>query len=1200
MDSRQFSGTDRFQVLRELGMGGMGVVYEVLDHDTGEKLALKTLRNVDSAAILLLKQEFRSLSGLHHPNLIRLGELFESRGDWFFTMELIQGLHLMSWVRGGDSNRLRDALSQLVTGLGALHDAGHIHRDVKPSNVLVSDGRVVLLDFGLATRRRDYDQMTWSHDAVVGTPDYMAPEQAGARPPGPEADFYAVGVMLYEALTGRLPIDGRALEVVMNKQRVVPPPPSTWATVPSDLDALCSDLLRIDPATRPHRNAILRRLAATPRGDSPSTREPASLTPPLARQTFVGREAELGILRDALAGNQSGAPATLLIEAESGMGKSALAEHFVAGLDRRDAVVLRGRCYERESVPYKAVDGVIDSLSRYMAKLPDKEAAALLPFHVGLLADVFPVLRSVRVIVEQPRTPQVPDPQEQRRRVFGALRELLARLGTRGPLVVLIDDLHWADEDSLALLDAVLRPPEAPRLLLVSTAWPREDDEPPIEFGPDLRRIVLAPLDEQETTRLAHALFATVRAPSDEVTVAAIVRESAGHPMFVAELVRHAVMRGDEGRASDDLRLDDVLAERIAALEAAERQLLELVAAAGNPLPLEVAGRALGVAPSTLMPLVGYLQTANLLRATGRSRRDSVEPYHDRTRRTVLAHADNRKPDLHRRLAVALEATDAEAQPMLVGGHWEQAGEPARAAALYLRAGDRASEAFAFDRAVKLYERCLALDPTMSPALRGKLGDAYANTGRGREAADVYLNLAREAKLAADALELEQKAAHQLLRGGHIDDGMVVLQRLLASVDIDLPKTPRRALASLLWRRARARVRGTSFKPRDVSQVSREELARIDVVWSAACGLSMTDWIRGASFQTLNLLLSLDTGETVRARRALLLEACQLAASSGGSARATRLIEAATDGADLDDPYLRGWIYMARAYVDYFQGHWRAAFEGAEQADAMFGVCTNVVWERDTSHAFSHWSQVYLGSLKSLGQMLPQRLREAELQGNLFAVCALPASISVLHWIARDDVAGGRAAIAKILERWSLRGYQIQHWNEMASNALLDLYSGEVASARRRVEEGWVPMSKSLLTRVQIVRFEVHELQARTALAAGLVATGSERERYLKIAEHYTARLGREGMAWTDAITTLRRAGIRAARDDTEGAVRELRAGLAACEATHLGLHASAARVRLGELVGGDEGRALREAGLAALRAEDVVRPERVVAVFAP
>ncbi|MGE0397497.1 MAG: serine/threonine-protein kinase PknK, partial [Kofleriaceae bacterium] len=1111
--SREFSGTERFQLLRQLGMGGMGVVYEALDTESGEKVALKTLRNLDGTAILMFKQEFRSVSGVHHPNLIKLGELIESRGDWFFTMELIEGIDLTSWLASGDTQRLRDTLAQVVMGLGALHDAGHVHRDVKPTNVLVSEGRVILLDFGLVVRH-DRDPLSWSDGEMVGTPAYMAPEQASAAVVGPEADFYSVGVILYEALTGKLPIEGHALEMMMKKQRITPAPPSTLiSNVPVDLDALCVELLRVDPAARPTRQDILKRLKASSRDSAPQVtlRESMTMTP-LPRQTFVGREAELAVLMKALQECDTGVPVNLLVEAESGMGKSALCEHFIAGLDRRDVVVLRGRCYERESVPYKGVDGVIDSVSRFMTRLSDKQAAALLPFHISLLAEVFPVLRGVRVIVEQPPAAHVPDPHEERRRVFAAVRELLARIGARYPLVILIDDLHWADEDSLALLDAVLRPPDAPCVMLISTAWPRAADESPIQFGGNLRKMKLAPLGEQESTQLARALFTAMRAPVADAMASTIVRESAGHPMFVAELVRHSLMRGDTGASGDEVRLEAVLAERIEALEPAERELLELVAAAGQPLPLDVASRALGVTPSKLVPLIGYLQSATLLRATGRTRRDSVEPYHDSTRRAVMARYAERKPDLHRRLAVALEASDAETQPMLVGGHWEQAGEPARAAALYARAGDHATEAFAFERAVKLYEKCLALAPEMGATLRQKLGDAYANAGRGREAADMYLALAKESKVAADALELEQKAAHQLLRGGHIDDGMKVLEKLLASVDIALPKTPNRALASLLWRRARVRMRGAQFKPRDESQLSREELAKIDIVWSAACGLSMTDWIRGASFQALNLLLSLNAGESVRARRALLLEACHVAASGGASERAEKLVEAATGGKELDDPYLRGWVELARAYIAYFAGRWRDAFEGAERADALFsGNCTDVVWERDTVHALSHWAQVQLGSLKTLGQMLPARLHEAQLQGNLYAVWALPATISVVHWIARDDVAGGRAATDMISERWSLRGYQIQHWNAMASNALLDIYAGDVQAAHQRLEEGWGPISRSQLTRIQIIRFEVTELRARAALAAARASSGAERDRLVAFAEQQIEKIGKEG-----------------------------------------------------------------------------------------
>jgi serine/threonine protein kinase len=298
-----FEGTARFRVLRRIGAGGMGVVYEAFDRDTGSQVALKTLRAPNAESLLRFKREFRAVHDIQHPNLVQLGELVEEGGVWFFTMELVRGEQLLTYVRGDvvsdvspsaftvddmpsadlgddpyggrrplgpaqrpapvmarfDEARVRHSMAQLAGALAALHDGGVVHRDVKPGNALVTAaGRVVVLDFGLALDL-DGGQSLSSH--IVGTANYMAPEQAAARTVGPEADWYSLGVVLYEALVGASPFAGNQLEVMLAKQRSEAPRPSQAVIgVPPDLDQLCHDLLRFDPAERPTGRAVLARL----------------------------------------------------------------------------------------------------------------------------------------------------------------------------------------------------------------------------------------------------------------------------------------------------------------------------------------------------------------------------------------------------------------------------------------------------------------------------------------------------------------------------------------------------------------------------------------------------------------------------------------------------------------------------------------------------------------------------------------------------------------------------------------------------------------------------------------------------------------------------------------------------------------------------------------------------------------------------
>src|SRR5262249_49556702 len=355
---------------------------------------------------------------------------------------------------------LRAAFAQLARGIQALHLCQKVHRDIKPSNVLVTEqGRVVLLDFGLIT---DVERDELDSSVVVGTAHFMAPEQAAARDVGPEADWYSMGSMLYLALTGYYPFQ-LAPEVVLDfKQCVEPTPPGLLVEdLPGDLESLCVDLLRLDPKARPTGAEVLRRLHAEETHDDPPLSTMAS--------RFIGRWNELEPLDQALADARAGASVAVLIEGESGMGKSPLLRRFLEQFSG-DALVLSGRCYERESVPYKAVDEIIDALSHHLGKLPRDVVEEILPQNVGLLAGIFPVLQKVSAIADRPRDAAEPkDPLEIRTLVFTALREILARLAAQRPVVLAIDDLQWADADGLALLAGVLRPPDPPPILFVAT-----------------------------------------------------------------------------------------------------------------------------------------------------------------------------------------------------------------------------------------------------------------------------------------------------------------------------------------------------------------------------------------------------------------------------------------------------------------------------------------------------------------------------------------------------------------------------------------------------------------------------------------------------------------------------------------------------------------------------------------------------------
>ncbi|MBV8758517.1 MAG: protein kinase, partial [Deltaproteobacteria bacterium] len=657
--SESVIATERYEVLRRIGAGGMGVVYEAQDRERGQKVALKTIADPDVAKLYQLKREFRVLADLSHPNLVALYDLVVDAEACFFTMELVDGVDLLAylWRQIADSDiahaattasvpvgtpteavtgseptarsseqptpcdidRLRAILPQLALGLHALHVAGKIHRDVKPSNIRVTkDGRAVLLDFGLVA---DLDRNNVAAgSAIAGTVAYMAPEQcAGDVALTAAADWYALGVVIFQALTARLPFEGVPMRVLFDKQTKAAQRPSRFVRgVPADLDDLCAELLEREPGARPSGPTLLKRVGAahveTARGSQPS----------MSRDGLVpGREPELATLERALVPLSKRRASVAVVRAPSGMGKTTLVTQFLERVRTlpRDPVILRGRCLESEDIPYKAIDHLVDELSDWWLALGPKDAQALLPRDACLLPTLFPVLDRVPAIADAPRTRQVGDPQARRTHAFDALRETLQRLGDRHTVVLVLDDMQWVDRDTTTLLVDLMRAPDPPSILFVLSTRV-EASERVLELvrrmDAELTLLDLGAFPEDAAIALALSQLGEANLP----VARRLVAEAEGSPLFLIEMTRYLTGRSLDAIAGKGL--DDILSERVAELGDVARGLAEIVAVAGEPITRRVLAAASGVDNAEMSRQIATLRAERVVRITGSRADDTV------------------------------------------------------------------------------------------------------------------------------------------------------------------------------------------------------------------------------------------------------------------------------------------------------------------------------------------------------------------------------------------------------------------------------------------------------------------------------------------------------------------------------------------------------------------------------------------------
>ena len=1229
----------RFELVRPLGQGASGAVFLALDRETGEHVALKKLFKLDQKSVLRFKREFRSLADIHHPNLIKLYDLHRGAEAWFITMEYVAGKDFRQ--KFGTEAQLSDEAMQaandqgagdllavfydLACGVHAIHRAGMLHRDLKPSNALIADnGRVVVLDFGLV-REIDNEINVTQDGTVAGTPAYMPPEQALGAKLSEASDWYAFGVMLYEAISGVLPIDGRNATALLERKLGSDPVPLR-SGAPEEVLDLCTALLSRDPERRPSGTKVLAVLAAASGGErEPTTMQehPLTVEPVLANAALelFGRESELAQLQAASDDQARRTSVVVHVRGASGSGKSTLVEHFLdeaAGSGLTHPVVLRSRCYEREAMPFKALDGVMDALVSHLSHMDDISCAHLLPTDVSDLARLFPALERLGA-VQRLRTARRAggDESQIRRRAEHALRALVTSVASNQRLLLWIDDMQWGDLDSAGVLRSWLEQPlEAPVFIVLS--YRSEEiqtssslalllEEPERTVREAQITIDLQPLRESDVRKLCiHRLAKRAQAP--EEMIARIVTESHGNPFLAQQLTAIAEAKlARRDTSLDGLSMEALVQRASMFLSEPARALLNVLAIAGRPLHPQLALSTAGVS-SAGRAHIHTLRGLRLVRTRDVAGERLLEVYHDRVRETVQAALSTEESErLHVALLQELVRHGKDDHDWL---HTLALGAGQRGPAFRhgLLAAERASDSLAFERAAELYSKCLVLynGEIELYALWMKMAAAQANCRRGYESAKAYLSAAEHAP-AAKRSELLQLAASHLVRSGRFEEGERIVQQVLDAQNIHVPHSNAALVAALGWELGRIGLRSFNVPTRQPAPEHAADTAAAILYGTLAIETQLYDPLRSALFQARALRLALDYGTPTQVARALCMSAALACLS--GTARAARRSELLLDRAQEmfkrdghSEPPLE--LLCARAVCAQFLGKLADALAPTYAVDRLLNTKSrDAELHGDYYYVFSV-QMVRISALQGLGRLLEARqaLREhlarARSTDNLVAILQVSTN-RVVDEQALDMNAGSRAWLDVEYTRLPQGKFSILHVGHLLSVMRAACSTRDYAWAFERMAELWEPYQRSLIHRSTFVAILAHTTHARLLLNHHVETQSSgDVEALVRDDLKQLSRLAPS--LFRDVALARMRARVAFLKGERERASALLRPSLERFVRTPMQQEIAHDRYMLGLLLGGAEGAQLVERARKGLADCGISDPDANMRAYVP
>jgi serine/threonine protein kinase/tetratricopeptide (TPR) repeat protein len=775
----------RYEVEKFLGEGGKKKVYLARDTVLRRRVAYALIKTegLDDVGRERIVREGQAMGTLGaHPHIVTVFDLGEEQGAPYMVTELMEGGDVEGVIEKAQEHKLplEQALriaDEVCQGLEFAHSKGIVHRDLKPGNVwLTADDTVKIGDFGLAVSL-DRSRLTQA-GMMVGTVSYMPPEQATGSGVTARSDLYSLGSMLYEMVTGHPPFLGDDTVAIIGQHLNVAPIAPAWyrPDCPPGLEALILRLLEKDPSKRPASAAEVRQAltsltsalhsqpssSAARTSDVPTTEgeSPAGgLDNPLYRRVFVGREQETRQLQTALDASLSGQGGLVMVVGEPGIGKTALVEQLATYATLRGAKTLWGHCYEEGSLslPYLAF---VEALRSYVLERPVEALRQELGTAASDLARIVSEVRERLDIA--PRPPS--EPEEDRWRLLQAVSGFLRNASSMQPLVVVLEDLHWADQGTLDLLVHIARNFQGVRLLVVGTYRDVEVDRAhslSAALG-DLRRsgsfarVQLRGLGTPEVQRMLQAITGS-QVPGS--LAEAIHRQTEGNPLFVQEVVRFLVEEGHLGKGGASAAavgmsipegLRDVIGRRLSRLSPECNRVLAIAAVIGRDFGLDTLQ---AVSDLDEEAVVSALEEALRVGVLEEQSRPGVIRYrfaHAFFRQTLYEELiAPRRLRLHQQVAAALErqyANRLEEHAAELAEHFAQSTDRedlAKAVRYGELAAQRAMAVYAYGEAVRHLEQALAVQEVLDPLDRAKrcdllltLGEALGPAGESQRAFD--------------------------------------------------------------------------------------------------------------------------------------------------------------------------------------------------------------------------------------------------------------------------------------------------------------------------------------------------------------------------------------------------------------------------------------------------------------------------------